>query len=91
MKKAEQIQQAVEGWKASGLTQQVYCRQIGVKRSTFANWVKRSKEKTFEGFKLLSPCLKEPEENLELIYPNGVRLRVSLSGLRLLPELIRAC
>jgi transposase-like protein len=88
MKKAEQVQQ-VRQWKESGLTQNVYCQKIGVKRSTFANWVKRSKERSEPGFIALTPAMKPVSETIELTYPNGVRLKVEVSNLQVLSELIR--
>jgi predicted DNA-binding protein (UPF0251 family) len=50
MKKAEQMHLTVQHWKESGLTQKAYCEKIGIKRTTFANWVNRSKEKPDNGF-----------------------------------------
>ncbi len=89
MKKAEQIHILVQQWKESGLTQKVYCEKIGIKRTTFANWVKRSKEKTDQGFIAISPAVDPVSERIEIIYPNGVRLKTSFPHLQALLELIR--
>jgi transposase-like protein len=87
MNKAEQMRQAVQQWKESGLTQKVYCEKIGVKRSTFANWAKRSRDTPGQGFVAIPP---EPvTEGIEIIYPNGVRLRVRAAHLPVIAELIR--
>lgn len=80
---------AVQQWKESGLTQKVYCQNIGVKRSTFANWVKRSNEKSVSGFIAIAPVLEPVPESVELIYPNGVRLKARLSDIQALATLIR--
>jgi len=91
MKKAEQMRLAVQQWKESGFTQQVYCETIGVKRSTFANWVKRSKEKNPQGgFLTLNPPIEPGLEVLEIIYPNGVRIKANPAHIHLLSALIRA-
>lgn len=90
MKKAEQMRLAVQQWKESGLAQHHYCEKIGVKRSTFANWVKRSKEKPESGFIALRPSIELGSQALEIIYPNGVRLQAHPAHLHLLSELIRA-
>ena len=81
---------AVQQWKESGLTQQAYCEQVGLKRSTFANWVRHSKESPENGFISLTPPMEPGSAALEIIYPNGVRLKVHSSHLRILPELIRS-
>ena len=90
MKKAEQMI-SVQQWKESGLTQQVFCETIGVKRTTFANWVKRSKEKNPQGgFLALRPPIEPGSAAFEIIFPNGVRLKAHPVHLHLLSELIRA-
>lgn len=89
MKKAEQMRPAVQQWKASGLTQKAYCEKIGIKRSTFANWVKRSKEQSGNGFMAIAPPVEPAPEPAELIYPNGVKLKVSTGDISLLSDLIR--
>ena len=89
MKKAEQMHLVVQQWKESGLTQKVYCEMIGVKRTTFANWVKRSKGQPGKGFIAITPPTEPVSESIEIIYPNGVRLKFSISQLHVLSELIR--
>lgn len=89
MKKAEQMRQLVQQWKESGLTQKVFCEKNGIKRTTFANWVKRSKEKTGQGFVAINPPIKSISESIELFYPNGVRLKASATDISVLSELIR--
>ncbi len=79
----------VQQWKESGLTQSVFCEKIGIKRTTFANWVKRSKEKTGERFVAITPPTRPVLESIELIYPNGVRLKTSTTHIPILSELIR--
>ncbi|UKJ08653.1 IS66 family insertion sequence element accessory protein TnpA [Solitalea lacus] len=80
---------AVQQWKESGLTQQAYCEMIGVKRTTFANWVARCKARTETGFIAITPPTEAVSATLEIIYPNGVRLNASFAPVHLLAELIR--
>lgn len=89
MRKAEEMRHLVQQWQESGLTQKVYCEKIGIKRTTFANWVKRSKEKPGQGFVAVTPPCQAVSEGIEIIYPNGVRLKVSPAHLPVLSELIR--
>jgi hypothetical protein len=89
MKKAEQMYQAVQQWKESGLTQKAYYEKIGVKRTTFANWVGRSKEKERSGFIALKPVAGAISESIEVIYPNGVRIKASATNISVLVELTR--
>lgn len=83
------MRQLVEQWKESGLTQKVFCEKIGIKRTTFANWVKRGKEKTGQGFVAITPPIKPVSESIEVIYPNGIRLKINASHIPVLSELIR--
>jgi len=89
MKKAEEIE-SVQQWQSSGQTQKAYCQTIGIKRSTFANWVARSKEKPKSGFLAITPPTQPVPENIELVYPNGVRLKTTASAIHLFSELIQA-
>lgn len=88
MKKAEERHLAVQQWKESGLTQKVYCERIGVKRTTFANWVGRIKKKEQTRFIAITPALELASSSIELIYPNGVRLTTGTCDRHILHELI---
>jgi hypothetical protein len=61
--------------KASGKTQVAYCEEHGIKKATFAYWLKRQKEARSTdsgGFVRISP----PRENaLEICFVNGVVVR----------------
>ncbi len=80
---------AVQQWKESGLTQKAYCEKIGVKRTTFANWVGRITEKKQTGFVAIAPTIGSSPQNIELIYPNGVRLTTTTCDRHILYHLIR--
>lgn len=88
MNKAEEKRQLVHQWRASGLTQKVYCEKMGIKQTTFTNWVKRCKEKPASAFIPVTPPVDHFSEGIELIYPNGVRLQVASRTKHILSELI---
>ncbi len=79
---------SVQQWKESGLTQKAYCEKIGIKRTTFANWVGRSKEKPANGFITITPPIEPISDSIEIIYPNGVRLKTTSFPIHILSELI---
>ena len=45
MKTSDEKMLVVEAWRTSGISQNEYCKTLGVKRTTFANWVSRNKRK----------------------------------------------
>lgn len=79
----------VERWRESGLTQKEFSEQLGMKVATFAYWVSRSKEaEKKKGFIPLGPGQNFSASEMEITYPNGVRLKVGGSDLRILSQLI---
>jgi transposase-like protein len=88
MNKVEEKRQHVQRWRESGSTQKVYCQQWGIKQTTFTNWVKRCKEKPAAAFIPITPPVNIQSEEIELIYPNGVRLKVAFRTKHILSELI---
>jgi hypothetical protein len=89
MKKAEQMELAVQQWKDSGLTQKAFCEKIGIKRTTFATWLGRSRENGKTGFITIAPERKPVLEAIEIIYPNGVRIKTTSCQKQILADLIR--
>ncbi len=45
MRTLEEKMLAVAAWRSSELSQNEYCKTLGLKRTTFANWVSRNKRK----------------------------------------------
>ena len=76
----------VSDWDQSGMSKKQYCRENGISYPKFHYWFSRSKEDLPGRGRFIAlegPCGKG---NIEVIYPNGVRLRVDgdlglLSGL----------
>lgn len=80
----------VSDWQASGLTQEAFSAQHGIKAATFSYWVARSKESDPATchFIPLPSALSKASSQVEILYPNGVRVRVD-QDLALIAQLIR--
>ncbi|TCC95397.1 hypothetical protein EZ449_21925, partial [Pedobacter frigidisoli] len=73
MKTSEEKMLAVEAWRVSGMTQQEYCKTLGVKRTTFANWVSRNKRKrAVSNFVRVTATTVITPTLIDVVYPNGV-------------------
>ena len=89
-------QNHLAAWRASGLSQRLYCLQQGINVSTFNNWVRkqrrsessRSRSST-SGF---APVVCVPSSSgLMLTLPGGLEIRgVDEDTLALLPRLLEA-
>lgn len=78
----------VERWRQSGLTRKEFSNQLGMKLATFSYWVSRTREDKGTGFIPLVAGKVDSAAEIELTYPNGVRLKVAASDLGLLSRLI---
>lgn len=77
----------VERWRESGLTQRAFSEQLGMKVATFAYWVSRTKEaEKKKGFIPLGPGQNFSVSEMEITYPNGLRLKVGGSDLKILSQ-----
>jgi hypothetical protein len=86
--KREKMLSMVEDWKASGLTQKSFSALHGIKVATLGYWVAKSKETDVHSFIPISDNSSRSSEQVEIIYPTGVRLRVG-NDLALIAQLIR--
>jgi hypothetical protein len=89
MEKTQQMLALVKQWRESGLTQKEFCRASEIKMGTFNYWVSRSREVEKKGFISLMPETGHSQKEFEVIYPNGVRLKLSSIDLKTLAGLIR--
>lgn len=93
MSKQEIMLQHVENWKQSGLTQSAYCESQNIKRPTFSYWLKISNKQ--ESIPLDSSFITIEKQasiasgNYEIVYPNGVILRINTSNLAELSTLLK--
>ena len=78
----------IADWQISGKSKKAYCSENGITEATFYYWLSRSKQndKVYGSFITID---KAPiKRNIEIIYPNGVRVNVE-NDLALLSQLIR--
>lgn len=74
----------VESWKQSGITQRTFCDNAGIKLATFSYWIKISKEQedlTVGFIELKNPSI-HLKSQYEIVYPNGVTLKVQNTDLK---------
>lgn len=87
MNQREQMEAAVKQWRESGLKKKEYCQQRGISVSALSYWVTRMNRSQRKGFIALVPG--SADTPLEVIYPNGIRIRVPLADLKTISQLIR--
>ena len=78
---AEEKQKHLDQWKTSGLTQKAYCREYGIKYSTFGYWLKVSLQKCSNNISrdfIELPQHISTSKSIELTFPNGVILRMEV-------------
>jgi hypothetical protein len=91
MKKTETMFALVDEWKKSGKTQKVFCQEMDLKVGTFAYWVakKRRAEDTPAGGFARIDVTGEANRQVEILYPNGVKLSTDQWDLNLICQLIK--
>lgn len=92
-KKEERMFGLVEKWRASGELQADFCRQHDISVSTLSYWVTR-KNKAAQtpaqrGFVQVDAGPAPQSCQIELVYPNGVRVRADGANTALIGSLIR--
>lgn len=80
----------VADWKASGLTQKAFGTLHNINVATLGYWVAKAKEheSNIGRFVEVTPGSGIRSDQVEIIYPTGVRLKVS-TDLSLISQLIR--
>jgi hypothetical protein len=89
--KSQQMLALVDQWRNSGLTQVEFCRLEGIKPAKFMYWVaqsKRADKPAQSGFTAVAADTR-PAASLEVIFPNGVRLRADANASQLVCDLIQ--
>jgi len=86
--KREQMLSIISDWQQSGKSKKAYCAENGINEAKFYYWISRIKEsdKSVVGFLTIDKSNKSSD--IEIIYPNGVRIKV-VNDLGLLSQLIR--
>ncbi len=92
--KTQRMFALIDQWRASGKRRDEFCRQHQIKVSTFSYWVTRKNRADRElpgGFvRIESAGSSTSPDHVELIYPNGVRLRIGRANRSVISTLIRA-
>ncbi len=84
MDRKEYMLSQVESWKQSGISQQAFCDKAGIKLATFGYWGRRSKiQDDLAGcfIELPNPSIKLKSQ-YEIVYPNGVTLKLQNTDLK---------
>lgn len=79
----------VASFKSSGLSQREFCLRENIKLPTFSYWYRKvcaAATPIASGFTEVTPSL--PSSGLEVVYPNGVRIR-GIQDLSLLQVLVK--
>ncbi|MEC4029175.1 IS66 family insertion sequence element accessory protein TnpA, partial [Myroides odoratimimus] len=74
------------------LTQSKYCESVGIKLATFSYWVVKFKSETEQegssNFIAIGETSKTDSKEYEIVYPNGVKLRLETKDLGELYSLV---
>lgn len=83
----------VEDYLKSGKTQREYSLQLGIGKAKFSYWVckykRQQEEPSAEFIKIETASAVQQDHELEILYPNGVRLKAGGADLSLIRQLIR--
>ena len=88
----EQMFSLVEDFLKSGKTQREYSLFTGIGRAKFNYWVckyRSYQQESASGFIKVETTPGNQDQNLEILYPNGVRLKAAGADLSLIGQLIR--
>lgn len=81
-----------ERFLSSGKTQKEFCQEASIKTSTFSYWLKKIRNKnaesTFGFVEVSGRTYSGTSSELEICYPNGVRIKAPSSDLSLITKLI---
>ena len=93
MELTEKMFAFVEQYQRSGKTQKQYSEQIGIAYAKFNYWVCKYRDhhqpESAGGFVKVEGFPSSQQQDLEICYPNGVRLKAQGADLSLLSQLIR--
>lgn len=82
------MQYMIVDWQRSGKSKKAYCAENGINEATFYYWFSRIKENHTAGGNFITIDKAPRKNDIEIIYPNGVRIKVE-NDLGLLSQLIR--
>jgi hypothetical protein len=80
MSKDQKMREVILEFSKSGLSRKVFCEQRGINLHTFVYWLGKIKQDNlFSGFIAVEPLAKKTALDIELEYPNGVKLRIAVA------------
>lgn len=80
--------QLVEQWQQSSMSRKVFCEEHSLKLSTFDYWIAQKRRVNApDSFITLVPEVSSDPQQVELSFPNGVRVKVS-ADVSLIAQLI---
>ena len=88
----EEMLRLVAVYEQSGVSQKAFCQSAGLNLSRFGYWVRRVRREreTAAGFvKVETTLASHPAIELELVYPNGVKIKLQEANLPLISQLLR--
>ncbi len=91
MEQREEMLKLVADFEQSGQSQRFFCQSAGISLAKFGYWVRkvRNEKETSAGFlKIETHFASQPVGQVELIYPNGVRIIVPGQDLKLISQLL---
>ncbi len=77
----------IADWQQSGMSKKRYCAEKGINEATFYYWYSRNKESISSSGSFISIDRTSKKREVEVIYPNGVRIKAD-TDLSLLSQLI---
>jgi len=89
MTKQERMYRLIERQQASGLTVKAFCEQEQIKLHTFHYWLRKKRQTTSAAFIPIDTGREASHiDQVELIYPNQVRIRLKHFDLKQIQQLI---
>lgn len=92
MKLEDEMYQLVEDYQSSGKSQKEYSLEAGIGYAKFNYWVckyRMQHQSSATGFVQIAPLADRQQQDLEVLYPNGVKVKVTGADLSLISQLIR--
>lgn len=73
----EEMQRHIAAWRTSGKTQKQYCEECGEALSVLQYWIRKEREETtIANASFAQVVTSGVSAQLEIVYPNGVALRL---------------
>jgi len=90
----EEMAYHIQSWKESGVSQHQYCLSNNLRFNTFYYWLKKDRSKNnplTDGFIPIrvQGGSSDPATNVEIQYPNGVRILVPSMDIQFIGRLVR--